>query len=202
MSIEKLYPCIKLAWGSGRPTCSSKEIEGAPPASIDKMDDFSVFSTRYGLTPEEFATITTFAHSVPQARNFIEDSGIFSFLMSNELSPVKYIQRMIDPASQWTFFGTWFGLDQSDSGGPGPGTMPNNIGRFPSDFMFFPSVLNSTSLAEPDFAASSVETLLTSFATADNGDSQFKNAFAAAFEKLLSLGASNLTPFHSSNNSC
>ena len=201
VSMETLFPCMSLEWGSGRTLCSDSplELESGPSPSISSLSEFKKFSDRYGLTPEEFAILTTGAHAISNASNRKQDTGITSFMFTRTTSAIDFIQEMIDDNNQWRFLGgTWFELDK------GGQVETTTIGRFPSDFFMFPSVIRGiSSSVTRDTNAARLETLLRDFAD-DNksGASRFNNAFAAAFEKMLKIGSSNLKPFSSSNNQC
>jgi hypothetical protein len=197
VTFETLFPCMKLKWGFGRTPCTGTENFNGPGSKINTIDEYEQRSNRFGLTAIELATVTFVAHSIKGSENRHADTKIPSFLLSDNTSPISFIKRMIDP-TQWRFFDSFFG---------GPLT----FGGFASDFLFFPSTVDKIPPGNPrgrrpfaDFSSKAVdaERHFLSLVQSPTGERDILNDFAKAYEKLLTVGTSNLTPFSESGFSC
>lgn len=194
VAVESAYPCLKIGWGFGRPSCqpTGREQNDGPVNTIKTVAEYKSFSDRYKFTTDQFAILTTGAHAVRGAVNRKVDTGIHDFRLANSTDPIGFIQRMLNP-SFWVFKKSWF-----------QGSFDLAFGRFISDFAFFPSTLRSISGAFVDESteAAKLEQMFKNFTTSATGQSQFLQRFGKAYEKLLTLGTSGLTAYSESSNTC
>lgn len=202
VALEKTNPCIKVAWEYGRQSCIDEEQFDGPDSNINTLAKLKPFNDRYGLTTLEMALLTAGGHGIKGAVNNLATSKVFPFKFADKTSGTDWIK--VSATRSWVFFRnnliskSWFGT-------AAPGLFfGTQIGRFPSDMMFFPSNLKKQgfgfglglfgwlgtlrpAIVWDDSFLPTEEHLL---GLAEN-EAEFNKQFGAAYAKMLRIGTGN-----------
>ena len=212
-AMESAFPCISIAFSSGRAPCDGREKEGGPGPLIRSLQQLNPFLTRYNLTLTEMAVLTSGSHGLANAQNHFANSGINSFHFAFINSGIEWISRTLNKPEPWVFFFTWFGLDLAafpfdPNFDPAHGDVPfitrGTIGRFPSDMMFFPSQITraipvlftipNATIDDVDLAPlSAIETNLKNFQT--QSPTIWETELLNAYNKMINIGFVDRTKY-------
>jgi len=186
LAVESSFPCLRIRWSYGRRSCRlNTETEQGPQASMTNAQELQPFLTRYNLTAIEMAILTSGAHSIKDSANHQVDTGISQFTLSRINSGKQFLLNIFN--STWHFFDlggklNWYAAQES-----------HNTGRFPSDMMFFPSVLKTVNGSPVDSTFEPVEESLR--ALANQPENVFTNKFGEVYAKMLEIGTRDLKHF-------
>ena len=186
--VEKAYPCIRIKWRPGRPTCDGKEVPNAPSANMQSLTDLAPFLKLYNFTQNEFALLMAGSHGLALAVLHTDKLNEHFFARIN--SPKRYIVdalngawSIIRPSSEKSGVSFFYRSD-TDLG---------RIVRLPVDMMFYKtsvarakaaSTVNSDIVSDGNF--NGTESYLRTVAA--QTDFKVKQDFGKVLEKMLEIG--------------
>jgi hypothetical protein len=146
VAMEIAYPCIRIKWRPGRPSCGI-EVESGPAPDIQTYQGLKPFLNRYGLTPRQMSILLAGTHGIKEAV-LHTNAGQKKWIDIN--SPLKFIRDSIslswEPKSDWKFQTKAIKFVHE----------ANDFIRLPVDIMFFPTSVNE-SISKWSCSAESLE---------------------------------------------
>jgi catalase (peroxidase I) len=180
VALEVAYPCMKINWRYGRNNClETTEAEIGPSGNISSLAQMQPFLARYNFTAKEMGILTAGTHSLATSAASPENSGWgpidFSFANNGrawiEKSFKNSWELQVNEKNKTQYVSKFNGKE---------------LGRLPSDMLFFPSVLSNIASAVFDVSLKDVESYLISFIDKDR--SAFDQEFAVVYAKMLEIG--------------
>ena len=161
VAVEMQYPCVKVKWRPGRPSClgALSASPGSATPDIQTMAALVPHLNRYNLTAEEFAVLLAGSHGI-EGGKIISDN----FPTTRITNITEYIQRNFNGAA----YQQWQVMQRYDAGTP---KIPfiyrgsvgfTNIFRSPIDLAIYSSSVNNSTgnvkvTGDPAFASTEAQ---------------------------------------------